>query len=93
VVSASEVKTVLSAVLSSRNEISVIQRFIKCISVKASVMRTCWRQNGHCEGWILGSNYEYASTAKVNEISKFVVNTKVPKAFSAVKCCSDKYLK
>lgn len=29
----------------------------------------------------------------MNEVSKFVVNTKMPKAFNAVKCTSDKYLK
>lgn len=51
-------------------------------------MRTCWRQNGNHEGWILSSNYEYGSSQKVNEISKFVVNTKMPKAFNAVKCNS-----
>jgi hypothetical protein len=93
VVSAAEVKTVLSGVLGHRNEVSVIQRFVKCHSVKASVMRTCWRRNGSNEGWILSSNYPYTSTKKVNEVSKFVVNTKMPKAFNAVKCTSDKYLK
>lgn len=93
VVSSAEVKTVLSSVLSSRNEVSVIQRFVKCHSVKPSVMRTCWRKGGNCEGWILSSNYEYGSAAKVNEISKFIVNTKMHKAFNAVKCSSDKYLR
>ena len=88
VVSAAEIKTVLSSVLSHRNEVSVIQRFVKCHSVKASVMRTCWRKSGNHEGWILSSNYEYTSTQKVNEISKFVVNTKMQKAFNAVKCSS-----
>ena len=42
---------------------------------------------------MLSSNYEYTSTAKVNEISKFIVNTKMVKAFNAVKCTSEKYLK
>lgn len=37
---------------------------------------------------MLNSSYEYASSAKVNEISKFIVNTKMPKAFNAVKCNS-----
>ena len=78
----------MSYVLGSRNEVSVIQRFVKCHSVKASIMRTCWRRNGNNEAWILSSNYEYNSTAKVNEISKFVVNTKMPKAFNAIKCTS-----
>ena len=49
---------------------------MKCHSIKASVMRTCWRRNGSNEGWILSSNHSYTSTEKVNEISKFVVNTK-----------------
>ena len=56
-------------------------------------MRTCWRKSGNCEGWILSSNYEFTSTAKVNEIIKFIVNTKMIKAFNAVKCHSNKYLK
>lgn len=48
VVSACEMKTVLSSVLSMRNESSVIQRFVKTSSIKASIMRTCWRRNnGH----------------------------------------------
>ena len=93
VISAAEMKTVLSSILSSRNEVSVVQRFVKCHSVKASVMRTCWRKNGNNEGWILGSNYEYTSNEKVNEISKFIVNTKMPKAFNAVRCTSERYLR
>lgn len=88
VVSAAEIKTVMSSILGSRNEVSVIQRFVKCHSVKASVMRTCWRKNGSNEGWVLSSNYAYTSTQKVNEVSKFIVNTKMPKAFNAVKCSS-----
>lgn len=66
VVSAAEIKTVLSSILSHRSEVSVIQRYVKCHSVKASVMRTCWRRNGNNEGWILSSNYPYNSTQKVN---------------------------
>lgn len=88
VVSSAEMKTVLSSVLSNRGEVSVIQRFVKCQSVKPSILRTCWRKNGNHEGWVLSSNYEYTSTAKVNEISKFIVNTKMVKAFNAVKCTS-----
>ena len=47
VVSSAEMKTVLSSVLSNRSEVSVIQRFVKCQSVKPSIMRTCWRKNGN----------------------------------------------
>jgi LMBR1 domain-containing protein 1 len=42
---------------------------------------------------VLSSNYEYTSTARVNEISKFIVNTKMPAAFNAVRCTSEKHLK
>jgi hypothetical protein len=93
VVSAAEMKTVLSGVLSSRAEVSVLQRFVKGRSVKPSILRTCWRSSGAHEGWVLSSNYEYTSTAKVNEISKFIVNTKMPAAFNAVRCTSEKHLK
>jgi hypothetical protein len=53
-------------VLASRAEVNVIQRFVKSNSIKPSIMRTCWRKNGSHEGWILTSNFEYTSKAKVN---------------------------
>jgi hypothetical protein len=55
-------------------------------------MRTCWRRNNNHEGWVITSNFEYTSKAKVNEISKFIVNTKLNNTFTAVKCVSEKYL-
>ena len=58
-------KIVLSNVLSNRGELNVIQKFVKSTSSKASVVRTAWRSNGPNESWILNSNYEYTSEAKV----------------------------
>lgn len=65
---------------------------MKTSSVKASVMRTCWRKNNCHEGWIVTSNYEYTSKAKVNEITKFIVNTKHHTTYSATKCTSATHL-
>ncbi len=42
---------------------------------------------------MLSSNYEYDSKAKVNEVIKFIVNTKMVKAFNAVRCGSEKHMK
>lgn len=65
VVSACEMKTVLSLVLGSRSEVTVLQRFIKSTSVKPSIVRTCWRASGQHESWSLNSNYEYTSKKKI----------------------------
>lgn len=75
----------LSLVLAHRNDVSVIQKFVKSSSVKPSMVRTCWRASGHNESWTLNSNYEYTSKAKVPELSKFIVNTKNSKSFRAIK--------
>ena len=55
------------------------------------MVRTCWRAKGTCESYIINSNYEYTSKAKVPEINKLVVNTKVPHAFKATKSVNTKF--
>lgn len=69
----------------------MIQKFVKSTSVKPSIVRTCWREGGNHESWSLNSNYSYTSKAKVPEACKFIVNTKLPKAFRAIKNVSEKY--
>lgn len=71
----------------------MIQKFVKSWSVKPSIVRTCWRSSGNNESWTINSNFEYTSKAKVPEISKFIVNTKLVKGFRATKNVSEKFTK
>lgn len=78
----------------TRGEINVLQRFVRCSSVKPFIVRVAWYREKNPDCWIISSNYEYDSQdPKITEQMKYVTMPKVRKACSVFRSTKSGFLK
>ncbi len=60
-VTCGELKEKIMDIGTTRGELNVLQRFVKCNSVKPFIVRTAWFKDRNPECWVITSNHEYTS--------------------------------
>lgn len=82
----------LTNIYTSRNETTVIQKFIKSNGPKAFICRTVWRKGKNAYSWIITNKYDYYSKEKVSDNDKYVTNVKNMGSCTIVQTCKGKFV-
>ncbi|KAL4477278.1 hypothetical protein ABPG73_003404 [Tetrahymena malaccensis] len=92
IVSKSELDTVSSNLFQDKNQLTVLQRFVKSNGPKAFICRTIWRKDKNPYAWIVTNKLDYKDKSDAPEIKKYIINMQIMNSCTIVESQKGKFV-